>query len=77
MGLHEVTQREYEQVMRKTPSHFSKSGGGFVTVGRLDTARFPVESVSWDDCQEFIKRLNEMTREKGWEYRLPTLLQWQ
>jgi formylglycine-generating enzyme required for sulfatase activity len=38
---------------------------------------FPVESVSWDDCQEFLKKLNEKNRGSGWVYRLPTEAEWE
>lgn len=34
----------------------------------------PVESVSWDDCQEFIRKLNSMT---GQNFRLPTEAEWE
>src|ERR1019366_5187676 len=36
-----------------------------------------VESVSWDDAQEFIKKLNEKDKGKGWLYRLPTEAEWE
>ena len=50
MGRYEVTQRQYDAVMgsNSNPSKFK----GF---------NRPVDSVSWDDAQEFIRRLNEMT----------------
>ena len=38
---------------------------------------FPVERVSWDDAQEFIKKLNEKKRGSGWLYRLPTEAEWE
>jgi formylglycine-generating enzyme required for sulfatase activity len=37
----------------------------------------PVENVSWDDCQEFIKRLNEMEQPVGWVYSLPSEAEWE
>ena len=37
--------------------------------------RLPVESVSWEDVQEFIRRLN--AREGGSRYRLPTEAEWE
>ena len=42
-----------------------------------DLKRFPVDGVSWNDCQEFLTRLNNAVKEKGWEYRLPTGKEWE
>ena len=39
--------------------------------------QFPVESVSWDDVQEFIKKLNEKEKGKGYLYRLPSEAEWE
>src|SRR5205085_389264 len=38
---------------------------------------FPVENVSWDETQEFIKKLNEKERGRGYLYRLPTEAEWE
>jgi formylglycine-generating enzyme required for sulfatase activity len=38
---------------------------------------YPVESVSWDDVQEFIKKLNEKNRSSGYLYRFPTEAEWE
>src|SRR5439155_11302671 len=38
---------------------------------------FPVDNVSWDDAQEFIKKLNEKERGRGYRYRLPTAAEWE
>jgi len=62
LGTTEVTQEQYEQIMGENPSHY----GG-------DPQR-PVESVSWDDAQEFCRRLSE---KEGETYRLPTEAQWE
>ncbi|MBN2374658.1 formylglycine-generating enzyme family protein [bacterium] len=64
MGITEVTQSQWESVMGENPSYFKKCGG-----------ECPVENVSWDDCQEFIKRLNLM--EGGGLFRLPTEAEWE
>jgi formylglycine-generating enzyme required for sulfatase activity len=38
---------------------------------------FPIESVSWNDVQEFIRKLNEKERGRGYLYRLPTEAEWE
>ena len=62
IGKHEVTQALWEEVMGSNPS-YNKQGGDY-----------PVEHVSWDDCQEFIEKLNART---GMEFRLPTEAEWE
>ena len=62
MGKYEVTQEQWEGVMGINPSTKSKG------------AKLPVTSVSWEDCQEFIKKLN--TKTNG-GYRLPTEAEWE
>src|SRR5208283_3503076 len=42
-----------------------------------DLKQFPVELVSCDDAQKFIKKLNEQEKGKGWLYRLPTEVEWE
>lgn len=66
MGVHEVTQAQYEQVMGKNPS-FSKG------------ATLPVEQVSYDDALAFCKKLSDLPAEKaaGRKYRLPTEAEWE
>jgi serine/threonine protein kinase/formylglycine-generating enzyme required for sulfatase activity len=59
LGKYAVTQEQWEAVMGKNPSWFAKQGGGKDKVQGLETARFPVEQVSWNDCQDFLKKLNE------------------
>lgn len=61
MGKYEVTQTEWVAVMGDNPSRFK---------GRMR----PVENVSWNDAQEFIRRLNAKT---GKEYRLPSEAEWE
>jgi formylglycine-generating enzyme required for sulfatase activity len=79
MGVHEVTQEQYERVMGNNPSWFSESDIGRDMVKGMDTKRFPVETVSWDDAQEFCKKLSEREEEKkaGRSYRLPTEAEWE
>ena len=47
MGKYEVTQAQWEAVMGDNPSNFKNPDN-------------PVERVSWDDCQEFLKKLNSL-----------------
>lgn len=61
IGRYEVTQEEWQAVMGNNPSYFKG-------------AKRPVESVSWNDCQEFIRKLNAMT---GRRFRLPTEAEWE
>jgi serine/threonine protein kinase len=79
LGVHTVTQDEYQQVMGKNPSYFSPSGGGKDKVGGLDTRRFPVEQVSWNEAVAFCQKLSGLEREKkaGRVYRLPTEAEWE
>ncbi len=67
MGETEVTQGLWKEIMGSNPSYF-KSG---------DT--YPVESVSWDDCQKFIEKLNARSDVKptGLRFALPTEAQWE
>ena len=62
IGQTEVTQALWQAVMGDNPSAFQ---------GNLQR---PVEQVSWEDCQVFIQRLNELT---GEEFKLPTETQWE
>ena len=66
LGKYEVTQGEWEAVMGSTPSSFKGCG-----------ARCPVETVSWEDAQEFIGNLNEDESGRGYQYRLPTEAEWE
>ena len=61
IGQTEVTQELWEAVMGSNPSKFKGSNR-------------PVECVSWDDCQEFLSRLNRIT---GKRFRLPTEAEWE
>jgi len=62
MLKYEVTQAQWEAVMGSNPSYFSGDNN-------------PVEEVSWNDCQSFISRLNEL--DSDYTYRLPTEAEWE
>ncbi len=64
MGETEVTQGLWQAVMGNNPSHFKACG-----------STCPVESVSWNDSQEFIQRLNGLV--SGGGFRLPTEAEWE
>ena len=61
IGETEVTQELWQAVMGDNPSNFKGS-------------QRPVEKVSWNDCQEFIRKLNSMTSKR---FRLPTEAEWE
>jgi formylglycine-generating enzyme required for sulfatase activity len=79
MGVYTVTQAEYEKVMGENPSYFWARGGGKGKVEGLDTRRFPVEQVSWEDATKFCEKLSARAAEKeaGRAYRLPTEAEWE
>jgi formylglycine-generating enzyme required for sulfatase activity len=80
IAVHDVTQGQWQAVMGNNPSWFSRQGGGrrdVVDISDEELKLFPVEGVSWDDAQEFLKRLNEKERGRGYLYRLPTEAEWE
>ena len=74
LGMYEVTQSEWEAVMGNQPSYFSRGGDGNDRVSGLDTSRFPVEQVSWEEATEFCRKLGAR---EGKPYRLPTEAEWE
>ena len=66
MGKHEVMQGQWAAVMGENPSYFSDCGEDCL-----------VETVSWEDVQGFIGRLNERESGRGYRYRLPTEAEWE
>ena len=62
IGEMEVTQELWQAVMCGNPSL------------RKNSNQLPVENVSWNDCQIFIKKLNQLT---GIQFRLPTEAEWE
>jgi formylglycine-generating enzyme required for sulfatase activity len=63
MGKFEVTQAQWQAVMGSNPSNFKNCDN------------CPVERVSWNDAQEFIKKLNALN--DGFTYRLPSEAEWE
>ena len=61
IGETQVTQELWQAVMGDNPSHFKGNS-------------LPVERVSWDECEDFIERLNAIT---GCVFRLPTEAEWE
>ena len=61
IGETEVTQALWKAVMGSNPSYFKGDN-------------LPVETVSWNDCQTFISKLNSLT---GKRFRLPTEAEWE
>lgn len=66
MGRYEVTQAQWEAVMGDNPSKFKDPEN-------------PVERVSWEDCQEFLRKLNKLpsVKKSGLTFRLPTEEEWE
>jgi uncharacterized protein (TIGR02996 family) len=61
LGVYPVTQEQWQVMMGNNPSYFKGQN-------------LPVEQVSWNDCQEFVKKLSEQDRQP---YRLPTEAEWE
>ena len=64
LGISEVTQEQWRTIVGNNPSWFATCGDNC-----------PVEQVSWNDCQEFIEKLNQ--QEGSDKYRLPTEAEWE
>jgi formylglycine-generating enzyme required for sulfatase activity len=85
LAKYPVTQEQYEKLIGKNPSYFSKSGYGKAKVQGMDTSRFPVEQVSWDDAKTFCEKLMDkhggqmpaVLRKQKYRFALPTEAQWE
>ncbi|MFO1370862.1 MAG: formylglycine-generating enzyme family protein [Candidatus Competibacteraceae bacterium] len=62
IGKYEVTQGQWQAVMGDNPSYFKRGDN------------YPVENVSWNDVQTYLRKLNQKT---GKTYRLPTEAEWE
>ncbi|MEO0947648.1 MAG: formylglycine-generating enzyme family protein [Cyanobacteria bacterium J06641_5] len=65
LGQTAVTQGQWQAIMGNNPAKFKGSD------------RLPVERVSWQDCQEFCRRLTARTESQGRIYRLPSEAEWE
>jgi formylglycine-generating enzyme required for sulfatase activity len=80
LGVHEVTQREWQAVTGINPSWFARTGSGKDEVKEIpndELKQFPVESVSWTDAQVFLEAVNAQEKEAGWVYRLSKDAEWE
>jgi formylglycine-generating enzyme required for sulfatase activity len=64
-GIYPVTQEQWQAVMGSNPSHFKGK------------AKNPVEQVSYNDIQQFLKKVNAANSRSGFLYRLPTADEWE
>ena len=77
LGVHHVTQGEYEKVMGTNPSSFSATGGDKDAVAGRKTDHLPVDSVDYKDAVKFCEKLSALKGEMGRVYRLPTEAEWE
>ncbi len=64
LGKYEVTQQQWQAIMADNPSEFKEPDN-------------PVERVNWNDCQEFLAKLNKKCATAGMRFTLPTEAQWE
>ena len=93
LGVYELTQRQFKEVMGRNPSYFSSEGPGKERIAGASTDAHPVEGVSWADAVLFCNKLSEKEGLKAfyqidgetvtvlsWSgdgYRLPTEAEWE
>ena len=66
LGVYEVTQQQYQQLMQNNPSHFQAED-------------HPVDNIAWTDALAFCSALSALSDERGSgrRYRLPTEAEWE
>jgi len=79
MGVHEVTQKQYVDIMDSNPSSFQRSGLLKDAPADIDANQHPVDNVTWYAAVEFCRRLSQRPEEAkaGRVYRLPTEAEWE
>jgi formylglycine-generating enzyme required for sulfatase activity len=80
LGKYEVTQEQWQKITGNNPSYCARGGHGKDAVKDIADAelkQFPVESVSWEEAQLFVKELNRREKDSGWVYRLPREAEWE
>lgn len=82
LGKFEVTQTQWEAVMQAKPSAHARreqtapdEPARSINPSQFKGANLPVENVTWDDVQQFLRRLNALDKEHL--YRLPTEAEWE
>jgi formylglycine-generating enzyme required for sulfatase activity len=79
LGTYEVTQAQFEGLMKTNPSSFTRAGLLKEEPPEIDAAKLPVDNVTWYAAIEFCHRLSNLPEEKkaGRVYRLPTEAEWE
>ena len=83
LGMHEVTQGQYETITGFMPSHFSSKGDGGPLVKGQKTENLPVEMVNWHDAVRFVEQLTKREQKESGTtlpiegYRLPSEAEWE
>jgi formylglycine-generating enzyme required for sulfatase activity len=74
LGKYSVTQEQYQHVMKGNPSWFAATYWGRDKVAGMDTRRFPVEHVSWENANRFCQKVSTFTKRR---VELPTEAEWE
>ncbi|MBI3863037.1 MAG: SUMF1/EgtB/PvdO family nonheme iron enzyme [Planctomycetia bacterium] len=79
MGMYEVTQGEFVEVMQTNPSSFQKTRLLQSATESIDESRLPVDGITWHQAVEFCRKLSDTSVEKeaGRVYCLPTEAEWE